>query len=78
MTPRFRLNPLPTFAATALLAAGNALAQNAAVTWLEVEDGQGWDAIPGLNRWQGACPHAPHAVYVNVKVKCQCHTSSLR
>ena len=72
------MNKLPHVFTALAMTAHIALAQNAAVTWLEVENDQGWDAIPGLNRWQGACPHAPHAVYVNVKVKCQCHTSSLR
>ncbi|MCL1887256.1 MAG: hypothetical protein FWF96_00075 [Kiritimatiellaeota bacterium] len=31
-----------------------ASAQKNAVTWLEMEDGDGWDAIPGVNRWEDA------------------------
>ena len=43
----------PRLAAVAVCSLFTLLRATAAHTWIEVEDGQGWDAIPGVNRWGG-------------------------
>ena len=53
-----RKNPLRKLglsaaAALAFLPWASPPAQAADVVWLNIEDGQGWDAIPGINRWAG-------------------------